>query len=221
MKIIKLSICIILVNSFLELNLNAQDSTFNKYNEIYLSTSSINLEGSGLNYKTQMKEDLFFRVGLLNINSDLTSYKPGTSASYPYSEIEVLLGFNIGLEKRKMINNIFSIFYGLDFITRTGYTYRIVKNAFIPKEMRTKYKYYIYPGIGFGSGILFNIKDAFFIGAEFNPQILFKYRKDQEYLYVSDDDAETIEYYNKYTDVSFDFDTESIRILFMYRWNKK
>lgn len=221
MKNIKLFFYILLIISLSTgFNLNAQDSTFKKCNEIYLTTPSINLEGPGLKFKTQMKGDLFFRVGLLNLYIKSNNY-PASNVNYPRRETNFGIGFNIGLEKRKMINNTFSFFYGLDFVTEAGYGFCKVENAFIAKEMRTEYKYYINPGIGFGSGVLFNLNNHFFLGAVLNPQILFRYSKDQEYLNLSDDDTEIIEYYNRYTGLSFDFDTESIRILFMYRWDKK
>src|SRR4051794_8641139 len=92
----------------LSIGLYGQDST-RAVREIGVNFSGLtNGEGFGIRFK-QGKKNTFLRITLLSIFQDLTKRNDSTAA-----ERSIGVSFGVGFEKRKRIDDRFTLYYGLD-----------------------------------------------------------------------------------------------------------
>ncbi|MFW5879573.1 MAG: hypothetical protein ACOCUV_01985 [bacterium] len=194
----------ILVFSCAFLTLNAQQDTIKK--EFYISTSSNSLNLFGFQYKTAINPGTYLKISLLDIKLLYTNETPSEVDVYQVNDLDLSFDLNVGIEKRKKITGRLYLFYGLNVILSAELERHKVDNPHIPKADRITREEYYLPGIGFNSGILLKFNDQIGLATEFTPKLNYVYR---------------IRRLRRTTGLEFDFDTESIKISFIYTWNKK
>jgi hypothetical protein len=173
--------------------------TVKKANEIYIEARGVLFSGSlGVQFKRELKPDLFFKVGGLSLNG-ATSTRNQYDENYYYSRLinDVYLGeienknaafsFNIGVEKRKVVTNTFSYFCGISLISTTlnySYKYAVLErqnmppNLFIPTGKSISYKESMFAiGLSPYFGAIFKIYKNLSASIEIAPSILRSYSK--------------------------------------------
>lgn len=194
--------------------LHAQDSE-TKVKELYLSGNLLTFDNFGLQYKSELNNGNFFRIGMTNIYA-MTSKSneaipvpviPSTSSHYAGT-------FDIGLEKRKQITNKLTCFYGLNFVITTSLDRNKREDPTLSRDLRHLNNFSINPGFGFNSGFIYKISDEFSISAELIPQLLYNYSS-RERISGTDKVLDTIQ------GGSFIFDNRSVLVSLIYKWGKK
>ena len=195
--------------------LNAQDSP-TKVKELYLSGNPLTLDHIGLQYKSELINGNFFRIGLTNINSAVSknNYGQSTTPTIPSTATHFSGTFDIGLEKRKQITNKLTGFYGLNFVISTSLDRNMRQDPTLPRDLRHLTNLSINPGFGFNSGFIYKISDAFSISAEVIPQLLFKYSSNQRI-------SGTTKVNDTIQGGSFNIDNQSVLVSLVYKWDKK
>lgn len=159
-------LCLTLLAICIVLSLNGQ-SNQEKIKDIGLNFSS--LSNFGIRYKKSRDDLRFFRLTLVTINGFNFKSVPDSMGSNKNS---FGLGFNIGYEKRKSINNKFSIYSGLDFLTSFNSQMTNVVYDKIKFEKRS-----ISLGVGYVIGCTFRINEDISISTEIIPSIVFTNEK--------------------------------------------
>jgi len=178
-------------------NLFSQENP-TKTKEIGLVFSSLN--SFGLRYKCGNEKTLFRITALVlngtNTTNDYSNYSyNNVSDAVPSSSSKTLGGgLNIGIEKRKQINDKFYFFYGADLInsynenkttTYTPSTSSIGVYANGTYTMRSTilnnssdtHSWTMSSGIGILIGAAYRISNSFSIAAELLPNVSYKYTK--------------------------------------------
>lgn len=138
-----------------------------KVRDIGLNFSNFN--NFGISYK-KSKDDLkFFRLTLVTLNGFNFKAVPDSMGSNKNS---FGLGFNIGYEKRKSINNKFSFFKGLDFLTAFNSQMTDVVYDKIKFQKRS-----VSLGVGYVLGCTYKINEDISISTEIIPSIVFTNEK--------------------------------------------
>lgn len=137
----------------------AQDAA-PKVREVGLNFS--NLNNFGIRYKCGTEKTLL-RLTLLSINGSSNASDVGLDLS---NQSNLGFGFNIGFEKRKVINEKFDFYYGLDLLT--SYNYSTFKQYDTNRETWSAS-----PGLGLVLGLRYKISNEFNISAEVVPS--FRY----------------------------------------------
>ena len=194
-------------------SLFAQQNTPLNQKEIYISSSAISTGNFGLQYKSGINESTFFRLALLSINTGFESFTPVVTNQFSSSDFEINGGLEVGLEKRSSITEKMKIFYGIDLICNSGYRRNRSDSPNLPEDLRALDDLYIYPGLGFKSGVILNIKNDFFISAELSPQILYKYYSHER---ITNSELRK----ERTTGFDLNLNNESVRISLIYRWTK-
>ncbi len=133
-----------------------------KVHEAGINFSSLN--NFGIRYKCGTDNTLL-RLTLLSINGNNTATKLDSVTN---NQSSMGFGFNIGFEKRKMINEKFDFYYGLDLLST--YTYnKTVNNQFKTSSENSSFS----PGLGFVLGLRYKINSAFNITAEVIPSVKY------------------------------------------------
>jgi hypothetical protein len=209
-QILLLTILLVLPSS----KLFSQDSQVGKQKELYLSNSLFNISSFGLQYKSEIKNQKYFRLGFTGISSDFSRQTYGTPVpEWPsiYSNIEGT--FDIGFEKRSHITDKLSAYCGINFVTSGNFRRRRTEDPSKSDKLRNLDFLSINPGLGFNSGFLYKVNDAFSISAEVIPRLLYNYTVTQRITGL-----------NKVNDInqggSFEFNTHSVLVSFIYNWSK-
>jgi hypothetical protein len=191
-----------------------QDSENSKTKEIYLSSNILSFNNLGLQYKSELKKGSFFRIGLNNINSDLTKQNYGALSAIPRTTTNFAVKFEVGLEKRKQITEKLSAFYGINFITETSFQRIKREDPTLPRNLRHLDNFSINPGFGFNSGFILKITGAFSVSAEIIPELVYNYSSSESIVGAA-----------KVKDTrnggSIKLGNESVRVSLIYQWNKK
>ena len=95
----------------------------------------------------------------------------------------------------------------------SGYRRNRSDSPNLPEDLRALDDLYIYPGLGFKSGVILNIKNDFFISAELSPQILYKYYSHER---ITNSELRK----ERTTGFDLNLNNESVRISLIYRWTK-
>ena len=133
----------------------------------------INLSGStfGIRYKTGNGNTLF-RMTLLSLSGSSSNYKsPSNNGSRSNSQG---LGFNFGLEKRKLVSDGLNIYFGSDILT--SYHRNTYKNN-SSSLSQTATDLTLSPGIGLVLGFNYEISSKINISAEVMPSISYSFTK--------------------------------------------
>jgi len=208
---IKLSISLTIIT--LTVSLFARQDPLSNKREIYISSSAISAGNFGIQYKSGLNENTLIRLALISINTGFESFTPAVTNEFRTSDFDMNGGFEVGLEKRFSSSEKLKIFYGIDLICNSGYGKNISSNPNLPEDLRALDDFYIYPGLGFKSGVILNIKNDFFISAELSPHILYKYNSHERIV-----NSELRK--DRTTGFDLNLNNESIRISLIYRWAK-
>jgi hypothetical protein len=193
--------------------LYAQESVPGKIRELHLSGNILTFSNFGLQYKSELRNGNFFRIGLNSLNFNINKSNPGSSVAYNSVSTSFSGGFDIGLEKRKQITEKLTAFYGINFTTSVSFDRSKYENPSLPQNLRYLDSFSINPGLGFNSGFILKISDAFLISAEVIPKLILRYSSSQGI-----DGSDKVKHIN--TGGSFNFDNQSVLVSLIYRWNK-
>lgn len=141
----------------------------------------INLSGStfGIRYKTG-NENTLFRMTLLSLSGSSSSSKvPSNNENRSNSQG---FGFNFGFEKRKIVSDDLSIYFGSDFLT--SYQRNKYKNV-SSSHTQTSTDLSLSPGIGLILGFNYEISNKINISAEIMPSISCSFNKTTNNFYGS------------------------------------
>lgn len=199
----------------------AQESDSTKNRELYLTGNVLQLKDFGMEYKSEYKKNTYLRLGIssLYLNVDKTMYEDPSPINSPYSITSEFRGkFELGIEKRKQINNRFEAFISGNFILGGGFSRLKHDYPDQPTNLQFLDTYGISSGFAFNSGFIAKITDNLLIAAEVIPEIIFSYSCNQNLVLV-DSDIEKVKTEN--FKGTFNLDNESVRISFVYRWNKE
>ena len=213
MRILQLSLIALTIFGLISTNLFSQESKPGKVKELYLNGNLLTFNNFGLQYKSELNNGNFFRIGWVNFYTGFSNLKDGTSPQYNSSDFHFNGDFEIGLEKRKQISERLTFFYGINFLTMTSFNIHKKEDPGMPLDQRSLNDLNLSPGIGFDTGLMFKITGDFSIAAEIMPALLFNYASREE---ISG--TETVK--DTQTGVSLDFNTQSVLISLVYRWNK-
>jgi hypothetical protein len=116
-----------------------QQSNAGKIKEIYLSGDLLKFQNLGLQYKTQIKDNTYFRIGLAGLNIGFNKSNPSPANYLVHITSNISGSFDIGLEKRRSITEALTCFYGFN----SGLILKIFKDFSISVELspRILYKY--------------------------------------------------------------------------------
>lgn len=206
---------IIILFLFLSQNIFGQDSA-SKCNEIYLIVSSFSNLNLGLQYKKQITNNLYFRLGVANVS--INNYKNPANTAVEYNnfiidEPETKSGtynLNIGIEKRINFNQKVSFFYGSSFIG--GYN----SYEFTGRERNTQKKIAVSEkiqsyGLGIHLGGIIKLAKSLYISAELTPTYSLGKRTKKVY------DSDNVFIDDKTPTKSFNLSTQQVAIAIMYR----
>jgi hypothetical protein len=211
----QLQMIVIILFGSLSSELFAQVSETSRIKELSLNGNLLTFNNFGLQYKSELKNGNFFRLGVTGINSHFSKQNFGSpSVLYPTSMIELAGTFEVGLEKRARINNRLTAFYGVNFVTSTSFQKRKTEDPTLPLDLRHLDVLNINPGLGFNSGFIYTISGEFSVSAEVSPKLLYNYTT-----------SERISGTNKVNDTtqggSFELDNRSVKISLIYTWSKE
>lgn len=178
----------------------AQDAA-PKVREVGLNFS--NLNNFGIRYKCGTDKTLL-RLTLLSINGSSNVSELGPDLS---NQSNLGFGFNIGFEKRKVINEKFDFYYGLDLLT--SYNYNKLEQYDTNRETWSAS-----PGLGLVLGLRYKISNEFNISAEVVPS--FRYSTSNT---SSTFNGTTQEWTN--SGYSYGINNSSASLTLAYRFGKK
>lgn len=188
----------------------SNDSTF-KIKEISISTSSLSYLNFGFQYKKQVGNSTLLRIGLLNIQAQRSVFDPGDLYSFTQTQTNLGCDFQIGLEKRKLIDDRLILFYGIDLVGSFHFERTGNNNPSFPESLRHRDQIVLGPGFAFNSGFMIKLKNNFYFSSEISPRIIFSYRVD---------DTSNPELKNKTYNGSFNFNLSNVKVSFIYRLHK-
>ena len=215
MKKLHLQLIVTILFGLLSQSLLAQESETTKIKEIYLSGNLLTFNNFGLQYKSELKNGNFFRIGVTDIYSEVTKQNYGLPMpTLPSTSTHFTGAFEIGLEKRTQITNKLTAFYGVNFVMTASFQRNKRKDPTLPLDSRHLDDFSINPGFGFNSGFIYKITDEFSISAEVIPRLLYNYSSTQR-----------ISGLNKVNDTSqggsFNLDNQSVLVSLIYKWDRK
>lgn len=215
MKKLHLQMKVIILICLFSQSLFAQDSETVKIKELYLSGNLLTFNNFGLQYKSELKNGNFFRIGVTDISTHLTKRNDyPQSAALPSTSTQFVGSFEIGLEKRAHITNKLTAFYGVNIVIATSFQRSKTEDPTLPLDLRHIDNFSINPGLGFNSGFIYRINDEFSVSAELIPRLLYNYNSSQGIsgLTKASDISQG---------VSFNLDNQSARVSLIYHWNSK
>lgn len=206
---------IIILFGLLSSGLFAQVSETSKIKELSLNGNLLTFNNFGLQYKSELKNGNFFRIGVTDINSHFSKQNFGSpSALLPSSTTELAGTFEVGLEKRSKISNRLTAFYGVNFVTSTSLQRTKTEDPTLPLDLRHLDVFNVNPGLGFNSGFIYTISGEFSVSAEVIPKLLYNYTRSERRTGT-----------NKVNDTtqggSFNLDNRSVKISLIYTWSKE
>jgi hypothetical protein len=205
----------IILFGLLSSGLFAQVSETSRIKELYLSGNLLTFNNFGLQYKSELKNENFFRLGLTDIYSQFSKqYFGSPSVLLPNSMTELAGTFEVGLEKRSKISNRLTAFYGVNFVTSISFQRNKTEDPSLSRDLRHIDVFNINPGLGFNSGFIYTISGEFSVSAEVSPKLLYTYTS-----------KERISGTNKVNDTtqggSFNLDNHSVKVSLIYAWSKE
>ncbi|MCX6255099.1 MAG: hypothetical protein NTV31_11565 [Bacteroidia bacterium] len=215
MNKLHLQMIVIILFGLLSPGLLAQESDTNKIKELYLSGNLLTFNNFGIQYKSELRNGNFFRIGVTNIFSNVSKQNFGQPSIFiPSSMTEFAGTFEVGLEKRSQITDRLTAFYGVNFVTTTSFQRTKTEDPSLSLDLRHLDVFNINPGLGFNSGFIYKISNEFSISAEVSPKLLYNYTS-----------KERISGSNKVNDTtqggSFNLDNQSVKISLIYKWTSK
>ena len=186
--------------------------------EIYLYGRFLDFNNLALEYKTELSEGRFFRIGVNHLHIDLSrrNWEPDDQdRSFTSSDIEGR--FEIGWERRKQISPRISSFFGVNFFTHAGFERRNHANI---ASTAINDNLQLSPGLSFSSGVILNISGPFSVAAVLAPEFRYYYYSSatRTTIHAIPGNIERSE--DVRHGVALDFNTHWFRIGLIYRWDK-
>jgi len=150
-----------------------QHSSVAQENNSGIRELGVNLSGStfGISYKTGNKNTPF-RLTLLSLVGSSSNYKSPPNNEHKNNSQGI--GFNFGLEKRKLISDDLNIYYGSDLLT--SYQRNVNKDDY-ESHSQTYTTLSFSPGLGLFLGFAYEISSKINISAEIMPSISYSFAK--------------------------------------------
>lgn len=175
-------------------------------NEISVSTSKLTFDDLSLKYSRLISNDLWFKVGVINLEGSFHKNMPGVGA-FNSTNSSLNGGFLIGIEKQKSTNHL-EFAYGLNLQMIYNYTNYTTENPSVPLIQRDINVYKYTPGIGFGLGFFYKFNPSILLGFEINPSI--------NYAFINGESASGYKYKNR--DFYFSFTNNGALVTLKYRF---
>ena len=209
-------LALILILGFTSINISGQDSSRPLSKEIYLTGKILDFTNLGLEYKSEIKENTFFRMGINNLSLNLQRDKNGDPNSiFPPTKRYAVSGrYEFGIEKRKIITDKLQAFYGIDIFTWGSFYRHFQQDPSLPYDLRFHDNLSVTPGFSFKSGLILKISDAFSIAAEIAPEIFYSFGYNEKTvgnIKVKDTSSNGI----------ISISNQNVWIAFVYKWDKK
>lgn len=215
----KLTSAIIIVILFASLgNAYSQSSNYKTHREVYFSSSSF-LDGPyDFQYKAGIGDNLFWRIGLVNISASFNEYAssmPSLSTDFPERHFFLRAELHSGLEKRLKIAHKIYLFYGADLIFQSRFIREFDMDPYLSNEQDVLWSRSLGGGLGFSTGLKIYLMKGFSFGAYFSPSLIYKNTKVE---YRNEDN--NIEF-NVYNFIEFNTNSNAVRFALIYQWDKK
>jgi hypothetical protein len=189
-----------------------QQSSSGKIKEVYLSGDLLKFQNLGLQYKTQIKDNTYFRIGLAGLNGDITKSNPGMINSLVRISSNFSGSFDIGMEKRKSISETLTCFYGINLYNWSSFNRIKTEDPTLPRDLRFLDSFSSESGFGFNSGFILRIYKGFSISTELTPRILYKYNTTQNI-----DQGEKVKYTGSGGSININ---STVQLALIYSWSK-
>lgn len=192
-KILYSIVCLFFVfNCFVFAQETTQSPTLK--NEISVSTSNLNLNNLSLKYSKNISDDLWFKIGLIDLYGSVHSKIPSVGA-FKTTDTQINGGLLIGIEKQKSITSRLAFFYGLNAQMTYNYSNQTTENPSVPESQRDNKVFCYFPGIGIDLGFFYKLNENFLLGVEVNPSIDYYFENNTSSYYTT----------NPYKSSGFDF----------------
>lgn len=153
---------------------------------------------------------------MADISISRNQHNPKLTSNFPYENINGSLELITGFEYRFKLHALVETYIGTDLVFGFGLGMTKISNPALPTGSTSDLDYSISTGLGLGSGILVKAIKGFHIGLNLSPTILFTYSPYDSY----DENGDlVIEGTNQ--GLGTYFNSSSVQLLFMYRWEAK
>ncbi|MGZ4033940.1 MAG: hypothetical protein ACXVDZ_09615 [Bacteroidia bacterium] len=140
--------------------------------ECLLSVSSFQPITTSISYKRQIKNQTFFKIGLIDLNFSNNDNKYVNTLAENTS-LTINGGLLAGIEFRKSLNDVFTLFHGPGL----GCSYLYAKS--ITTQTNTNEPYVITnkitPEAVYSVGIMAKLSEHFYFAAELNPSVSYSF----------------------------------------------
>lgn len=152
----------------------AQDTTGHKMREYYMSFGGFSPLNVHLKYKKQIREKLFFKIGLVSLSANIT--QSGSISGFPVNNENYSGGLEFGFEWRKTIARKLILFHGpaLRGVYQITISRRL--DPSIPQEHQVSAAHTLHGSIPYAIGFLYPIYQNLFLSAEITPSLYFSYQ---------------------------------------------
>jgi hypothetical protein len=185
---------------------SAQEAEVKKAREIYIYGNLHYLSIDGIALKSELKNNLYFRIGTTNLNYNHVSALD--NANFPVKTVSLSGGIKAGLENRVPLTQKLSAYYGADLFASATSSKNETEN---PETLYTSQNLIFTSGLSFGSGLILNVVKNFSVALEMEPalQMQFSTFKSVYPTYTNKD---------KSTGYSFHLNIDDVRLSLVYRW---
>lgn len=161
----------------------AQDTTPGKIREYYLSFGNFSPVDLHLKYKKQIRDKLFFKLGLVSLSARVSQSGNVNPNSFPVQTQNYSGGLEFGIEWRKTLTPKFTVFHGPAL--RGIYDMTLIWRAdpSIPQPQQKASTFGIHGSVPYSIGFLYQIYQNFFLSAEITPSVYLSYQDNQQNSY--------------------------------------
>ena len=210
----RINFCIILLAFILPTISNAQENLQGKTKELYISVDLLSFNNLNLEFKSALKNNWFYRISATNLNVSSNDNDRALPSVYDQKTTSVNGGLDIGIEKRKQLNEKLWLFYGINIFESTSFSRTNTADPTLPKDLRNQDNLLIGTGLGFDSGFILNIVGNFSVSAEISPRLSYSHNS-HTFINNSEKYKDTIQTYG------FGISSSIIRISLLFSWTKK
>jgi hypothetical protein len=172
-KTVRMLLCSILL-MLLSMPGKAQDTTRHKIREYYLTLGNFSPINVNLRYKKQIREKMFFKVGLVSLSANYNH--SGNGSTFPTSNENYSGGLECGVEWRRTMTKKLTLFHGPALRGVYELSVNRNRNPAVPQNQQTMAVQSLSGSVPYSIGLLFHAYENFFVSAEINPSFYFSYR---------------------------------------------
>ena len=207
---------LILTTSVISINvLLAQENNEKKVREYFLSPKSISPLNVSISYKRQLKNNLFLRIGLVNLSVGMNESRSKISTSFPTRQLNFSSGLEAGLEFRKTITEKFTFFHGPSLNISYSLNDNTIENPIISVSQRNQSTTNTQFGIPYKFGLLYQFHSHFLVSVEISPGIF--YNRNNYASQIINIDGNTQNTGHQYTSYTFNVNNSSGLLSIAYR----